>query len=152
MRWGDGSGLKARARQDETLGEVLNDVSMQRSWCSVGCSADISEGLQLAWRPRNYKLPFTKVRKGIPQDAPPEVRDAYMEKNRDMQRRTKSKLMTRMAELEGTPVDPRELNRRSVMIVDAAEEETQVEEDIDFTDQFAEAEQPMLAMEPMEGQ
>eukprot|EP00439_Symbiodinium_sp_Y106_P026866 s5202_g3.t1 len=109
------------------------------------------QGLQLAWRPRNYKLPFTKVRKGIPQDAPPEVRDAYMEKNRDMQRRTKSKLMTRMAELEGTPVDPRELHRRSVMIVDAAEEETQAEEDIDITDQFAEAEQPMLAMEPMEG-
>jgi len=109
------------------------------------------QGLQLAWRPRNYKLPCTKVRKGIPQDAPPEVRDAYMEKNRDMQRRTKSKLMTRMAELEGTPVDPRELHRRSVMIVDAAEEETQAEEDIDITDQFAEAEQPMLAMEPMEG-
>ncbi|CAJ1329982.1 unnamed protein product [Effrenium voratum] len=69
------------------------------------------QGLQLAWRPRNYKIPFRKVKRGVPKDAAPDIREAYMIKNRDMQLRTKATLMDRMAELEGEPLSPKELNR-----------------------------------------
>ncbi|CAJ1441998.1 unnamed protein product [Effrenium voratum] len=44
-------------------------------------------------------------------DAAPDIREAYMIKNRDMQLRTKATLMDRMAELEGEPLSPKELNR-----------------------------------------
>lgn len=83
---------------------VLNQGHELPEWMSL-------QGLQLAWCPRNYKIPFAQRRRGLPKDAAPDVREAYMMKNRDMQRRTKANLMSRMMELERTPLAPGELNR-----------------------------------------
>lgn len=80
------------------------------------------QGLQLAWCPRNYKIPFNKRRRGIPKDAAPETREAYIVKNRDMQRSTKVNLMTRMMELESTPLNPREMNRGTFSLLNANDE------------------------------
>lgn len=94
---------------------VLNQGHELPEWMSL-------QGLQLAWCPRNYKIPFAQRRRGLAKDAAPDVREAYMMKNRDMQRRTKANLMSRMMELERTPLAPGELNRGTFSLMNADDE------------------------------
>lgn len=51
------------------------------------------EGMQLPWRPRFYRMPFTKEQEGLEKDATSSERFAKMEKHRDRQLRMKAALM-----------------------------------------------------------
>jgi len=58
------------------------------------------EGMRLHWRPRHYKLPFSKVRDEPGRDAALEVRYEYMEKHRLREQRQKQRFMAKAEALE----------------------------------------------------
>eukprot|EP00933_Yihiella_yeosuensis_P004568 TRINITY_DN108934_c0_g1_i1.p1 TRINITY_DN108934_c0_g1~~TRINITY_DN108934_c0_g1_i1.p1 ORF type:complete len:702 (+),score=130.18 TRINITY_DN108934_c0_g1_i1:153-2108(+) len=69
------------------------------------------EGLQLAWRPRGYRMPFYPRRKAkYGKDASVEERLQALQKARDRQRRIHARVMERAALREGAPL-PRRRNR-----------------------------------------
>eukprot|EP00931_Biecheleriopsis_adriatica_P102779 TRINITY_DN7770_c0_g1_i1.p1 TRINITY_DN7770_c0_g1~~TRINITY_DN7770_c0_g1_i1.p1 ORF type:complete len:840 (-),score=190.86 TRINITY_DN7770_c0_g1_i1:32-2551(-) len=74
------------------------------------------EGLSLAWRPRNYRMPFLKGRKGIAKDALMAERFAFLEKNRNIKLRTQTNLTKKMMAAEGRRLEPRakDAQRRNI--------------------------------------
>ncbi|CAE8645640.1 unnamed protein product [Polarella glacialis] len=88
------------------------------------------QGLQLSWRPRNYRMPFEPMPVGLAKDASYDERRAFMEKHRDREKRIKGTIMAKAAELEGAPIPRRRGGRRDDEEDDQASEDDEGEEDV----------------------
>lgn len=89
------------------LRRTLLELGMQLpEWLSL-------QGMDLAWRPRYYKLPFTKVREAPDNNARSQERMEYMERLRSRERRQKTALMEKAAACERGEADMGQDARRS---------------------------------------
>ncbi|CAK9080600.1 unnamed protein product [Durusdinium trenchii] len=89
----------------------------------MGLVEQDEEGGRMITKEGQRELDTVAVQAAAEEDVAPDVRSAYIIKNRDMQRRTKANLMNRMAELEGTRLSSRELNRGTFSLMNVDDEE-----------------------------